>query len=68
VDRSWEYMYKSLTGIYMNAEIGTEAAQSPEKEYINEIFISVWKNVLLHIFFSRSPRGRLWGRDKGEAQ
>ncbi len=25
----------------MNVEIGTEAAQFPEKEYINEIFLSV---------------------------
>ncbi len=26
---------------HMNAEIGTEAAQFPEKEYINEIFLAV---------------------------
>ncbi len=26
----------------MNVEIGTEAAQFPEKEYINEIFIAVY--------------------------
>jgi hypothetical protein len=26
----------------MNVEIGTEAAQFPEKEYINEIFLAVW--------------------------
>jgi hypothetical protein len=25
----------------MNVEIGTEAAQFPEKEYINEIFLAV---------------------------
>ncbi len=25
----------------MNVEIGTEAAQFPEKEYINEIFVAV---------------------------
>jgi hypothetical protein len=26
----------------MNMEIGTEAAQFPEKEYINGIFLAVW--------------------------
>jgi hypothetical protein len=26
----------------MEMEIGTEAAQFPEKEYINEIFVAVW--------------------------
>jgi hypothetical protein len=26
----------------MNGEIGTEAAQFPEKEYINGIFVAVW--------------------------
>jgi hypothetical protein len=30
VDRSWEYI---------NVEIGTDAAQFPEKEYINGIFV-----------------------------
>jgi hypothetical protein len=32
----------------MNVEIGTEAAQFPEEEYINGIFLAVWliwKNV-----------------------
>jgi hypothetical protein len=28
----------------MNVEIGTEAAQFPEKEYINGIFLAVWQN------------------------
>ncbi len=27
--------------MHMNAEIGTEAAQFPEKEYINGIFVAV---------------------------
>jgi hypothetical protein len=27
---------------HMNAEIGTETAQFPEKEYINGIFLAVW--------------------------
>ncbi len=26
----------------MNVEIGTEAAQFPEKEFINGIFLAVW--------------------------
>ncbi len=29
----------------MNVEIGTEAAQFPEKEYINGIFLAVWDNL-----------------------
>jgi hypothetical protein len=29
----------------MNVEIGTEAAQFPEKEYINGIFVAVWERV-----------------------
>jgi hypothetical protein len=28
----------------MNVEIGTEAAQFPEKEYITGIFFAVWRN------------------------
>jgi hypothetical protein len=35
-------IYKSLTD-KMNVENGTEAAQFPEKEYINEIFFAVWR-------------------------
>ncbi len=27
---------------HMNVEIGTEAVQFPEKEYINGIFVAVW--------------------------
>jgi hypothetical protein len=37
VDRSWEYINRSQT----NVEIGTEAAQVLEKEYINGIFVAV---------------------------
>ncbi len=40
-------IYKSLTDTWMCMEMGTEAAQFPEKEYINGIFIAVfiWKLV-----------------------
>ena len=34
MDRSWEYINRSQTNI---EEIGAEAAQFPEKEYINGI-------------------------------
>ncbi len=39
----------------MNVEIGTEAAQLPEKKYINGLFVAVWvANIrVLSYFFSR---------------
>jgi hypothetical protein len=33
----------------MNVEIGTEAAQFPEKEYINGIFIAVQLSCTTHV-------------------
>ncbi len=41
VDRSWEYINRSQTHECLNVEIGTEAAQFPEKEDINGIFLAV---------------------------
>ncbi len=38
VDRSWEYINRR----HMNVKIGTEAAQIPEKEYINGIYVAVY--------------------------
>jgi hypothetical protein len=34
----------------MNVEIGTEAVQLPEKEYINGIFVAVQKRILLFMW------------------
>ncbi len=30
----------------MNVEIGTEATQFPEKEYVNAIFLAVWQDTV----------------------
>jgi hypothetical protein len=40
VDRSWEYINRSQTH---ECGIGTEAAQFLEKEYINGIFVAVYR-------------------------
>ncbi len=38
VDRSWKYI---IAHWHINVDIGTEATQLPEKEYINGIFVAV---------------------------
>jgi hypothetical protein len=45
VDRSWEYIEIDLR--HMNVEIWTEAAQFPEKENINGIFVAVYSLLYL---------------------
>jgi hypothetical protein len=45
----------------MNVEIGTEAAQFPEKEYINGIFVAVYKTEApydpKHLFYETAFKG-----------
>ncbi len=43
----------------MNVEIGTEAAQFPEKEYINGIFLAVWRGLQTDVLMSVTSR--TWG-------
>ncbi len=45
VNQSWEYINRSQTHEY---GIGTETAQFPEKEYINDFRCSAWKNSSTH--------------------
>ncbi len=47
---------------HMNVKIGTEAAQFPEKEYINGIFVAVWVKWELWIIFKDKKRIRESGR------
>ncbi len=43
----------------MNVEIGTEAAQFPEKEYINGIFVAVWVALSMQIL-KRLSQKKSW--------
>jgi hypothetical protein len=49
VDRSWEYINRSQTHECGN---WAEAAQFPEKEYINEIFLAVYKYTFIYLIQS----------------
>ncbi len=42
----------------MNVEIGTEAAQFPEKEYKYAIFFAVWRAVYDSTFLNYNEDGR----------
>ncbi len=46
---------------HMNMDNGTEAAQCPEKEYINRIFLAVWDNpvpqTIVNIPLGKQARG-----------
>jgi hypothetical protein len=41
----------------MNMEIGTEAAQFPEKEYINGIFAAVWIRLFQVMMVKKLEKG-----------
>jgi hypothetical protein len=43
----------------MNVEIGTEAAQFPEKEYINGIFVAVWSRTKHSDIAKEPPANKL---------
>jgi hypothetical protein len=48
----------------MNVEIGTEATQFPEKEYINGIFVAVQSTLLRRAFRLISCRKRKIGEEE----
>jgi hypothetical protein len=61
----------------MNGEIGTEAAQFPEKDYMNGIFVAVrgkhQKHKLLHLVVAAHPAidlvcSKLRGIKRGDTQ
>ncbi len=44
-----------ILGVYKSLTLGTEAAQFPEKEYINVIFIAVWRDMIQILLLLLSP-------------
>jgi hypothetical protein len=49
-------LLQEICGMWnVNVEIGTEAPQFPEKEYINEIFVAVYYSVLFVVFLLLQP-------------